>query len=73
MTATIPGVVPVAHPGGTYSTEGPQCPHCGRQFVADDPGYFDDMNYTEETCDACGGEFTVRVYTETSWTCDFKE
>lgn len=54
----------------TYSHEGPQCPHCGRQYVADEPHYFDEMSYTEDTCDACGGKFTVRVYTSTSWTCE---
>jgi len=54
----------------TYSDEGPQCPYCGRQYTADEPGYFDEMNYTEEICDECEKKFTVSVYTSTSWTCD---
>jgi transposase-like protein len=51
-----------------YSTEGPICPYCGRQYTADEAGYYDEMNYTSETCDECGNEFSVRVYTSTSWT-----
>src|SRR6185312_11677433 len=40
---------PCRHSGGrrcemsdkrTYSEEGPQCPHCGRQFTADDGAYY---------------------------------
>jgi transposase-like protein len=53
----------------TYSTEGPKCPHCGRQFTADDPIYFDEQGYTEEECDDCGKSFDVEVYNCTSWTC----
>ena len=52
----------------TYSTEGPQCPHCGRQFTADEPGFFAD-DYDKEDCDECGKSFAVSVYTNTSWTC----
>ena len=51
-----------------YSTEGPICPYCGRQYTADEVGYYDEMNYTSETCDECGNEFSVSVYTSTSWT-----
>ena len=53
----------------TYSTEGPQCPYCKRQYTADEPGYYDVMNYTSEDCDNCGKTFAVSVYTDTSWTC----
>lgn len=53
----------------TYSTEGPECPRCGRQYTADEPGLYDEMNYTEETCDSCGTTFEVEVYHSTSWTC----
>lgn len=54
----------------TYSTDGPKCPYCARQYTADEPHYFDENNYTEEDCDDCGKKFEVRVYTSTSWTCD---
>ena len=53
----------------TYETEGPKCPCCGRQYTADEPGYYDEMRYTEETCDNCGETFDVEVYTSTTWTC----
>lgn len=57
----------------TYSHEGPQCPYCGRQYIADEPGYYDEMGYTEETCDSCGNTFDVEVYSTTSWTCSAKD
>ncbi len=54
----------------TYSTEGPKCPHCGRQWTADDAAYFDESHYTKDECDECGKTFSVSVYTQTSWTCE---
>lgn len=54
----------------TYSNEGPQCPHCGRQYTADEPHYYDEMNYTEETCDECKKTFSVRVCTSIAWACE---
>lgn len=53
-----------------YSTEGPICPHCERQYTADEPYYFDESNYTSQECDGCGKTFSVQVYTSTSWTCE---
>lgn len=60
-------------PEETYSHEGPQCPYCGRQYTADDAGYYDESNYTEETCDRCGETFDVSVYHSVSWTCSVKD
>jgi NAD-dependent SIR2 family protein deacetylase len=54
--------------GETYSTEGPECPHCGRQYTADEPHYYDD-NYTEDECDECGKKFKVEVHHSVSWAC----
>lgn len=54
----------------TYSEEGPQCPHCNRQFTADEAVFFDAANYTSQGCDECGKTFKVSVYTSTSWTCE---
>lgn len=54
----------------SYSTEGPQCPHCGRQFTADGPEYYDESQYTKDECDECGKEFSVSVCNSTSWTCE---
>jgi ribosomal protein L37AE/L43A len=51
----------------TYSHEGPQCPHCGRQYTADDPNFYRE-DYTDETCDECGKPFKVSVYHSVSWT-----
>lgn len=53
----------------TYSTEGPQCPHCGRQYVADDPDYYDEYRYTNDECDECGKPFLVTVTISASWAC----
>lgn len=57
----------------TYEFEGPKCPYCGRQYTADDPAYFDEMNYTEEDCDGCGKTFDVQVHTSTAWACSPRE
>ena len=59
--------------GETYESEGPKCPHCGRQYTADEAHYFDEMNYTEEVCDECHKPFKVLVYSSTTWTCSAKE
>lgn len=56
--------------GETYSTEGPQCPYCGRQYTANDASYYDESNYTSQECDGCGKTFSVEVFTQTSWTCE---
>lgn len=53
----------------TFETEGPKCPHCARQYTADEPHYFDEMNFTEMVCDGCARPFKVMVYTSTTWTC----
>jgi hypothetical protein len=45
--------------------EGPICPHCDRQFTADEPSYYE--NGTME-CDECGKQFESRVDFSTSWT-----
>lgn len=52
----------------SYSEEGPACPHCGRQFTADGPEYYQD-SYTQDECDECGGLFKVEVQHSVSWTC----
>ena len=59
----------------TYSTDGPECPHCGRQYTPDEPHYFDESGFEIE-CDGkaadgkdCGKTFKVEVFTQTSWTC----
>ncbi len=53
----------------TYEHEGPKCPYCARQYTADEPHYYDEMNFTDMECDGCGKTFNVEVYTSTSWTC----
>lgn len=58
------------HPTETWSNEGPQCPYCDRQFTADESFYYDEMNYTEETCDECGKKFEVRVCSTVAWACE---
>lgn len=54
----------------TYSTDGPECPHCGRQWTPDEPHYYDESNYREQECDQCGKTFDVSVAVVTSWTCE---
>lgn len=58
------------YPSETWSSEGPKCPYCDRQFTADEPFYYDEMNYTQETCDECGSKFEVRVEATVAWACD---
>jgi transcription elongation factor Elf1 len=57
---------------GTYSTDGPQCPYCNREFVPDE-GFYYDSNLAELDCDECGKAFKVEVYHSVSWTCFKKE
>lgn len=59
----------------SYSTEGPKCPNpeCGHQFTADESHYYDESNYTEETCSRCGETFDVEVYHSVSWSCERRE
>lgn len=52
----------------TYSEQGPKCPHCQRQFTADEAHYYE-PRYTEEKCDECGHKFNVEVNVTASWTC----
>jgi hypothetical protein len=54
----------------TYSSEGPQCPYCDRQYTADEPHYYDETGYTEDECDSCGGKFTVCVHVSVAWSCE---
>ncbi len=54
----------------TYSTDGPQCPHCGRQFTPDEASYYDEMKYTEDECDECGKTFRVEVHHSVAWACE---
>jgi ribosomal protein L37AE/L43A len=54
----------------TYSTDGPQCPYCGRQYTADESHYYDEMNYTEEVCDECDKKFSVSVCSTVAWSCE---
>jgi hypothetical protein len=56
----------------TYEGEGPKCPYCGRQYTADDPGYYSD-SYVEETCDQCGETFAVEVCTNVDWRCTTRD
>lgn len=54
----------------TYSTDGPECPYCGRKYTPDEAHYYDEARYTEQECDECEKTFKVEVYNSTSWTCD---
>ena len=57
----------------SYSTEGPECPSCGFTFTPDEPHYFDETGYTEETCQDCGSKFRVEVFHTVSWSCELIE
>jgi hypothetical protein len=54
--------------GATYSTNGPVCPHCEREFTPDEAFYFDE-SLNKLHCDECDKDFQVEVCNETSWTC----
>lgn len=54
----------------TYSRLGPQCPHCDHVITPDGPDYYNEQNYTKDTCEICGKEFTVEVQNTTAWVCE---
>lgn len=47
-------------------SEGPKCPYCGRQYTADEGGYYSE-SYEEETCDECKKTFDVEVCHSVYW------
>ena len=53
----------------TISTEGPKCPYCGMQYTADDPRYYNTIEYTDDTCDGCLKPFKVSVEIDATWVC----
>ena len=57
--------------GYTFSTDAPECPYCHKK-QSHDGGFFYDEDLTECECDHCGKEFSVEVFTQTSWTCTQK-
>lgn len=54
----------------TYSTDGPECPHCGRTYTPDEPHFYDESGYTQDECDTCGKPFKVEVHHSVSWVCE---
>jgi hypothetical protein len=56
----------------TYEGEGPKCPYCGRQFTADEAGYYE-PRYTQDDCDECGETFEVEVIHDTHWRCTTRD
>jgi len=57
----------------TFSTNGPICPHCGKQYFADERRWFDESNLKDFKCDKCKNPMKVEVETETTWTCYKKD
>jgi transposase-like protein len=47
--------------------DGPICPSCKRQYVADEGFYYNDRGFEME-CDQCRKTFWVQPYTTTTWT-----
>lgn len=56
--------------GSTYSTDGPECPHCGHTFTPDDAIHYDENNYTQDECPRCDKKFKVEVHHSVSWSCE---
>lgn len=52
---------------GTYSTDGPTCPHCGNVETPDE-GFYYDEDTTELDCGECSRRYAVSVFNSTSWT-----
>lgn len=46
--------------------EGPECPHCGETYTADEPHYHDTHGF-KMNCDGCGKEFQVWPNIEVTW------
>lgn len=61
------------YPNEEYEHEGPKCPYCGRQYTADEPHYFDEAGYIEETCDSCEKTFDVDVRVSINWSTSCRE
>lgn len=57
----------------SYSHEGPRCPYCDYQITADEPFYYDEYSYNEDTCESCGKTFTVSVEASVMWSCYTKD
>jgi hypothetical protein len=53
---------------GVSSTDGPTCPHCGKQVTPDEAFYYDENRYVDDTCDACGKAFRVELHVQHTWT-----
>ncbi len=53
----------------SYSTAGPQCPHCGFTITPDESIYYE-PRYTEEECQECGTKFKVEVHHSVAWACE---
>jgi len=47
--------------------EGPICPCCGYEYLADEPEYFDEKGFEKE-CSACGVVLFIQPYNSTTWT-----
>lgn len=55
----------------TYSTEGPECPHCGHQHQpSEDPAHYYNESSDTSTCESCEKDFKMSVYVSHSWTCE---
>ena len=50
-----------------HNSLGPVCPHCNCQHIADEAVYYDE-GLCKLDCDHCGKQFSVRVFTNTTWT-----
>ena len=48
------------------SDDGPICPHCRHQIIADENRYYDE-DYAEDDCPNCGKTFRVMVYKPVTW------
>lgn len=56
-----------------YSYRGPQCPKCNFVISADEPHYYHESEYTEDTCPKCDAKFTVSIDQTVAWSTELVE
>lgn len=56
-----------------YSYRGPQCPECNHVLSADEPHFYDENEYTEDTCPKCSAKFSVSIDQTVAWSTELIE
>lgn len=52
---------------------GPECPKCHHVITADEPHYYSEDDYTEDTCPNCEAKFTVTLDRTVAWSTEIDD